>query len=346
MTKRDRQGPPRPLAFVLPSPSRESSVLSARTSERLNTAEAESSTTDLRKEIAKYVNDAHAHENLAWTDEQVKSKLQYVKQKYKEVKNMSLTGEGVTGPEESDILRARQEKVCPPFERLDAVMSSSFSASPASYRQSTAMLDDKVDASDSEGYLSEIEESEDNDDIISVSTFTVSQANGTKEGPPKKRQRVNNTNEAAAIPASMHEMKETADRQTWSQEKQRRELRQREQVIEQRKWQLIERMLRIEAEARQRLEAELVAKKEQFNKEIADEKALFKKEMAEDKALFKKDMTEEKVAFKKDMAEGKEEIRKERLQLEQKRERYYELLAENRTLKKELEMRAMKVSQT
>ncbi|KAG0263552.1 mannosyl-oligosaccharide alpha-1,2-mannosidase [Mortierella polycephala] len=31
---------------------------------------------DLRKEITKYVNDMHAHENLAWIDEQVKSKIQ------------------------------------------------------------------------------------------------------------------------------------------------------------------------------------------------------------------------------------------------------------------------------
>ncbi|KAI8604346.1 hypothetical protein EDD21DRAFT_350999 [Dissophora ornata] len=306
MVKHDRQSQSRSLAPLVRSSSRGASAPPTRASEARATAEAESSTTvkksfwttpgmpafidwltdpynysrlhnkyatsgqkvkDIHKEIAMYINDAYALENIVWSEEQVKSKIQYIKQKYKDAKNMTLIGEGSM---DSDTLRARLEKICPPFERLDAVMGSSLSANTPPFTRSTAILNDEIHTAYSENDLSDIDELESNSDILSVSSI-----------------------------------------QLRSQDEQRNEVRQREQAIELGELQFIERLLRIEADLRQHVDAELAAKKEQF---------------------------------KKEMAEEKDEFKQERRQFEQKREHYYELIAENRALKKELEMRLMKLT--
>ncbi|KAF8930579.1 hypothetical protein BGZ58_008164 [Dissophora ornata] len=263
---------------------------------------------DIHKEIAMYINDAYALENIVWSEEQVKSKIQYIKQKYKDAKNMTLIGEGSM---DSDTLRARLEKICPPFERLDAVMGSSLSANTPPFTRSTAILNDEIHTAYSENDLSDIDELESNSDILSVSINAERQTNGARENPSNKRRRTNDAVAATAVAAGMHDMNDIIGIQLRSQDEQRNEVRQREQAIELGELQFIERLLRIEADLRQHVDAELAAKKEQF---------------------------------KKEMAEEKDEFKQERRQFEQKREHYYELIAENRALKKELEMRLMKLT--
>lgn len=80
---------------------------------------------DVRQEIANVVNNKH---NTKWTEGQVKSKIAYVKSKYREAAKKNSTGEGAQVSNE-------QLEVCPEFLRLHEVYGGSLSANPLPPKQ-------------------------------------------------------------------------------------------------------------------------------------------------------------------------------------------------------------------
>ncbi|KAF9968499.1 hypothetical protein BGZ70_003353 [Mortierella alpina] len=113
------------------------------------------SRSDIHQEIVHWIK---AEQNVDLSAQQVKSKIAYMKRKYREALAMNPTGFG------RDI-RHRQEAWCPPFERLHAVFNSSLSSSPPECRSSeappvrSAILDlsdvEELDHSDFTGIFSE-----------------------------------------------------------------------------------------------------------------------------------------------------------------------------------------------
>jgi hypothetical protein len=82
---------------------------------------------DIRQEIAKVVNSKH---NTKWTEGQVKSKIAYVKSKFREAAKMNSTGQGAQ-------VSSKQLEVYPEFPRLHEVYGGNLAANPSPPRQST-----------------------------------------------------------------------------------------------------------------------------------------------------------------------------------------------------------------
>lgn len=80
---------------------------------------------DIRQEIANVVNNKH---NTKWTEIQVKSKIAYVKAKYREAAMLSSTGQEAQ-------VSTRQLEICPEFARLYNVYGGNLSANPPSPKQ-------------------------------------------------------------------------------------------------------------------------------------------------------------------------------------------------------------------
>lgn len=103
---------------------------------------------DVRQEIANVVNGKH---NIKWTEAQVKSKIAYIKAKYREAAKKNSTGQGAQVSKD-------QLEICPEFVRLHEVYGGSLSANPLPPRQtasfgdaSSALEISDEDSSDLEG---------------------------------------------------------------------------------------------------------------------------------------------------------------------------------------------------
>jgi len=112
---------------------------------------------DLHKEICRLVNDKH---NTSWTASQVKTKIAYVKRKYREAVSLNSTGEG-------SVLQ-KQEAICPLFLRLHTVLGGSLSSNPLPPRQSGSRGEDLVSSDDSEDESSDLETSDNQSDTCTV----------------------------------------------------------------------------------------------------------------------------------------------------------------------------------
>ncbi|KAG0348391.1 hypothetical protein BG005_011560 [Podila minutissima] len=111
---------------------------------------------DVQMEIAKVVNNAHASEGLDWTWKEVKNSIGYIKKQYKKAKAMSSTGEGTLGPLEQDTLRARMLKVCPEFDRLDPVHSTSLPSNPLPFMQTSSDVETDIVTVDNQDDIEEL----------------------------------------------------------------------------------------------------------------------------------------------------------------------------------------------
>lgn len=106
---------------------------------------------DVQMVIAKFINDAHTPEGLNWTWTDVKNTIGYIKKQYRKAKAMKTkTGEGSLGPLPEDTLRARMLKVCPEFDRLDPVLSTSLSTNPLPFMQTGSDVETDVVTVDNE----------------------------------------------------------------------------------------------------------------------------------------------------------------------------------------------------
>lgn len=102
---------------------------------------------NLHREIFQLVNSKH---NTKWTEAQVKSKISYIKKKYREAAALDSTGEEAS-------VRQKQEEICPFFVRLHTVFNGSLSADPLPPRQTGSTREEIVSSNDSEEESSDLE---------------------------------------------------------------------------------------------------------------------------------------------------------------------------------------------
>ncbi|KFH63680.1 hypothetical protein MVEG_10373 [Podila verticillata NRRL 6337] len=274
---------------------------------------------DICREIANVVNYKH---NTNWSEGQVKSKIAYVKAKYREAAVLSSTGQ------EAQVF-TRQLEICPEFARLYYVYGGNLSANPPSPKQ-MQMADfggghTVTEITDDES--SELEEAY-------TDTHTDSQSE-----PVTKRRRENGVSAPAVFATFIERVQQLSDRHRLSYHETRTELRQREQAVEIRERDLMERLFRIAEEARERFRQELATERAEFKRELAE----LKKEKAEERAEHKKEMAEEKAELKKQMAEERVELKKEKIEFAMERD---QLKMENASLRRELEVRLGRLPST
>ncbi|KAG0211047.1 hypothetical protein B0O80DRAFT_497149 [Mortierella sp. GBAus27b] len=277
--------------------------------------------TDVHDDIAKYVNSLHG---TTWDRSTVKSKLQYVKKKYDQARDiMSSTGEGNT---DTETLSDRVLILCPPFDKLDTVFGTSLSRNPlppvqtlppqhgdpVNPRGPTPEMVDEGDVGDVDSDYQSI------DDTASHSTRESSSDRGNKRRKTDK-------NPSATLQEHFNLVAQAAERQRIAKDNMTDELRRRHEAIETRERDLTERLLDIERKhhemlmKREEQHWEMLAKREEEHREqlqrqwdrrmreLDDEKAEFKEEKAEfkeEKAQFRKErdeMLQDVAAMKKEL---------------------------------------------
>ncbi|OAQ26926.1 hypothetical protein K457DRAFT_157300 [Linnemannia elongata AG-77] len=247
---------------------------------------------DIRQEIANVVNNKH---NTKWTELQVKSKIAYVKSKYRDVAKMNSTGLGAQ-------VVAKQLEVCPEFTRLHEVYGRILAVNPPLPKQSAHFEDGPTttyEITDDES--SDLEPHEDASD-------TDLNAAPSSIAPPNKRRRGNGISSPAELKTSIERIKQLSEQYRVVYDETKNELRQREQAVETRERELAEKLLRLSDEARVRLREELAAERADFRKEMAEEKAELKEERAE--------LKREKAAFTLERDQLKMELAALRKELE------------------------------
>ncbi|KAF9273844.1 hypothetical protein BGZ74_004615 [Mortierella antarctica] len=262
---------------------------------------------DIRNEICQLVNRKH---NTNWTEPQVKSKITYVKKKYREAAALNSTGEGTSS------VRQKQEEVCPLFERLHPVLGSSLSANPPPFRQSGSKRDEIASSDDSDEESSDLDVQEEASSVTD-DHYSVAHPSKRRKGEGLTPTSLNNT---------IDRMQQYSDRQLQLYDQTKSELQVRQEAVDKRERELAEKLMRMSEEANKRAEEARI----QLRQELAAERAEFKKEVAE----FKKEMSQERAELKQDRVD----LKREWAEFMKERE---ELKAENSSLKKELAVRSL-----
>ncbi|KAG0284190.1 hypothetical protein BGZ96_011447, partial [Linnemannia gamsii] len=232
---------------------------------------------DVRQEIAGVVNSKH---NTKWTELQVKSKIAYVRAKYREATMLNSTGQGAQ-------VNAKQLEVCPEFTRLYKVYGESLAATmnPTPPKQSVHFGNGRAASEIADDESSNLESQEVSSDTDSN---TDSRGEPPNVDPPNKRRRGNGTSSLDVLMTSTKIVQQLLDHYQLTYVQSRTELRQLEQAVEIRERELMEKSLglmensnRLAEEARVRLRQELRAEMVEFKKELAEERAELKREKAE-----------------------------------------------------------------
>ncbi|KAF8929284.1 hypothetical protein BGZ47_001120, partial [Haplosporangium gracile] len=187
---------------------------------------------DVRQEIANVVNSKH---NTKWTELQVKSKIAYVKSKYREATKLDSTGQGAQ-------VNAKQLKVCPEFTRLHEVYGGRLAANPPPLRQSmhfgNGCAASEITDDESSGL-------ETQDDTLDTDFNTDSQMGPSNVAPPSKRRRGNGISSPAVLTNTIKKIQQLSDQYRLAYDQIKTELRQREQTVEIRERELTEKLLRL-----------------------------------------------------------------------------------------------------
>ncbi|KAF9538321.1 hypothetical protein EC957_006920 [Mortierella hygrophila] len=208
------------------------------------------------------VNDKH---NTSWTASQVKTKIAYVKKKYREAVALNSTGE--------EPVLQRQEAICPLFLRLYTVFGGN--------SLSTKRLPPSTIRKQRRGFLRSDDSEDESTDLEAPSSDTDTTADGhyASEYPGKRQKKRRLT--PVDLQRSVDKMLELANENTAA-------LRAREQVVGNRERELSEKLLRLSDEAnkradeaRVRLMQELAAERTELKKEVASERAEIREERAE-----------------------------------------------------------------
>lgn len=239
---------------------------------------------DIRQEIANVVNNKH---NTNWSEGQVKSKIAYVKSKYREAAKKNSTGKGAQVSNE-------QLDICPEFVRLHEVYGGSLSANPLPPKQTADFGEAHTALEFTDEDSSDLEDPSDTDSHTGMQAHcqvTDSMSAGfiliflplleSQSKPANKRQKSNGVSSPAVFASSIEKIQQLSDQHRMTYDSTRSELRQREQAIEMRERDLTEKLFRIAEEARERLRQELATERTEFKKEMAEERAELKKEKAE-----------------------------------------------------------------
>ncbi|KAK3824286.1 MAG: hypothetical protein J3R72DRAFT_17491 [Linnemannia gamsii] len=259
---------------------------------------------DIRQEIANVVNNKHI---VKWTELQVKSKIAYVKSKYREAAKLNSTGQGAH-------VTAKQLAVCPEFTRLHKVYGRSLSTNPSPPRQSVHVGDERATFEITDDESSDLEPQE---DISDAETHAGSQARPFNAFPSNKRRRGNGVSSPVVLTTSFEKIQQLSDQRAYDET--RTKLRQREQAVEIRESDLLEKFLRL---------------MENSNRLAEEARVRLRQELTADRAEFKKEMAEEKVEFKREKAEFKREKAEFAMERDQ-------LKMENAALRAELEVRTV-----
>ncbi|KAF9116841.1 hypothetical protein BGW39_002571, partial [Mortierella sp. 14UC] len=237
---------------------------------------------DIRQEIARVVNSKH---NTKWTELQVKSKIAYVRTKYREAAKMNSTGQGSQ-------VSSKQLEVCPEFSRLHEVYGGNLAANPPPPKQSVNFGDGPAASEITDDESSDLDPHEDTFDNDSNAGSHAESSNVT---PSNKRRKVNGSVSSIVLTNSIEELKHASDQHRQAYDESRNELRQREQTVEIREREVSEKLLRLAEdsnrlaeEARVRLREELAAERAEFRKEMAEGRA----ELKEDRAEFRREKAE------------------------------------------------------
>ncbi|KAI7821031.1 hypothetical protein BC939DRAFT_211372 [Gamsiella multidivaricata] len=208
---------------------------------------------DVHTELANLVNKKHG---TAWDYNQIKSKLAYVRSKYREACKLSSTGEGNTGPFGQDTLLSRQKLVCPHFERIHVVYGGSLSANPPPPRQTVFYRDERA-MEETDGECSDLEAIEDTPHANPIAGAHIDDGS---TGPPSKRQKDNGLSTLSAIAESMTELSKMANQSRQAHDEDRNLQRLQLQAIERRERELVqrelglgERLVRLEGEHQEML---------------------------------------------------------------------------------------------
>ncbi|KAF9346294.1 hypothetical protein BGX26_002215 [Mortierella sp. AD094] len=250
----------------------------------------------VRQEIANFVNNRH---NTNWTEIQVKSKIAYMKAKYREATKLNLTSQGN--------VTAKQLEICPEFTRLHEVYGGSLAVNPPPPRQPVSFGDEPTVVEDTDEESSDLDATWDSPDI-NPHTNTQTDLGDEDVGPANKCRKYN-----------------LSEQQIKAYNGGRSELRQRELAIEQREKELTEKLLRLSEEASKRAEEA----RERLRPELAAERAQVRQELAAERAEFRKETADEKADERAD----------ERAEAKRERSEIIALKVENAALKRELEVR-------
>ncbi|KAF9997588.1 hypothetical protein BGZ79_008728 [Entomortierella chlamydospora] len=308
---------------------------------------------DLHKEIAKYVNDCCGTD---WKPQQVKTKIQYAKDKYIKARDIPRkTGGGDT---DDQTLKDRVLSECPEFDRFHAVYVGSVVLNPPPPKHSIVLSDDELhNSTDSDPETSDFDEDIngsmlDDEDLIPCMASMIeneqentpgpsqAQATRTSKPPPTKR-RKGNRNELfdahdASILDSLKELKETAEMNQLSSSNFReamKDLRRKEQAMEERERKWTETSTRRMLEQERELQTLLAQRRQTLETEMAEMKAELKQEKTE--------LKQEKAELKQERADFK----KEQELFKKEKEEYFvwreELVREVAATKKELGIRGV-----
>ncbi|KAF9912200.1 hypothetical protein EC991_000611 [Linnemannia zychae] len=231
---------------------------------------------EIRQEIANIVNSKH---KTKWTELQVKSKISYVRAKYREAVNLGSSEPGAQ-------VTIRQLDTCPEFRRLHQVYGDHLVLNPPppeqpvhfGHRQATSEITDDDESSNFEPQ----------DDTSDADFDAGSQQESSNAVPSNKRQRGNDATTSAMDRPFLEETPQLPEQEPLFYDETATKSRRREPTLEIPEHVITERVLRVmddmsrfAEEARSRLRQELAAEKAEFRKEMAEERAELKREKAE-----------------------------------------------------------------
>ncbi|KAF9945738.1 hypothetical protein BGZ72_001060 [Mortierella alpina] len=225
---------------------------------------------DIHQEIADWIK---AERNVDLGAKQIKSKIGYIKRKYREALALSSTGVG-------ENVRQRQEGQCPPFERLHAVFNSSPSLHPPDCRSSedrpvrSAAIDlsdveelDHYDIARPQGPLLDFSES-----IDRLREFLRDQTQAYSDMMIKREAAFNN----------MLAERDREARASLDEELERK---------------------------RRRVDAEITVDRERARNEISGERLRFRTEISEERQRFRIEIAEERLRLRAEIAEDRRRLR-------------------------------------
>ncbi|KAF9082192.1 hypothetical protein BGX27_004615 [Mortierella sp. AM989] len=292
---------------------------------------------DIRQEVARFVNSRH---NTKWTELQVKSKIAYTKQKYREATKLNSIGQGH--------VTTKQLEICPEFTRLHEVYGARLATNPPPPRRSESFGDELIAADETDDECGDLEDPSDtNPNSNSDAQYKDLQGDQDKNedahaGPSNKHRKGNDLISPTSLSKSVEKMQEMTDQQLKAYDENMNRMRQRELAVEQREKELSEKLLGLAQEAskraqeaRERLRQELAAERAEQRQELAVERAEQRQELAAERAEQRQELAAERAQFKKEMAVERAEIKNERDEI-------MALKAKNAALNRELEVRTVR----
>ncbi|KAG0247564.1 hypothetical protein BG011_001296 [Mortierella polycephala] len=276
---------------------------------------------DVRKEIAAFVNRT---EGTSWTEATVKAKLQYVKKRFMDAKDLKerTAGKRNLG---AATFEGRARDICPVYEKLARVLSGSLVSNGPP----------PVQAGPKRGFTFDEETEEeisDNDDEPASSDMEAQVTKVAKPGPAKKR---NKDGDLAVMVSTSDSFHQTVNQRMDTDTEERVRLQEERVKLQEERVRLQEERVRLQEDTL-RMREEAVRKLE---KAVAEDRIFLKGQieiMDRARILDRETLDREREAIKVDKQEVKELAKQLETRRQQLEERYEGMASENTRMRVEL----------